>query len=222
MKIQDIELDWLKHSCFEIKFKNKIIFIDPFHLETSDKADIILITHGHYDHCSLQDIEKIAKDGTIIICTADCQSKVTRIQKKIEIILSEPGKEISMENIKIKSIPAYNINKQFHPKNEGWVGYIIQLGSVVIYHAGDTDLIKEMSDLVGYGKKGNYFIALLPIGGTYTMDAVEAAKAASIIHPSLAVPMHYGSSTETKLGSEEDAKKFIGLCKENKIDAQIL
>jgi L-ascorbate metabolism protein UlaG (beta-lactamase superfamily) len=217
MKIQEIEIEWLKHSSFELKFKGKNIFIDPFKIEASDKADVILITHGHFDHCSIQDIEKIAKDGTMILCTPDCQSKITRIQKKIELILMEPGKEVTFESIRVKAIPAYNQNKQFHPKSEGWVGYVIQLGSTIVYHAGDTDLIKEMSDLVGYGKKGNFFIALLPIGGNYTMNEEEAVKAAQMIHPSLVVPIHYGSN-EIK----DNSAKFLALCKEKGIDAKVI
>ncbi len=216
MKIQDIELEWLKHSSFEIKFKGKNIFIDPFKIETPDKADFILITHDHFDHCSIQDIEKITKDGTMILCTPDCQSKITRINKKIEIIIMEPGKEVSFESLRVKATPAYNLNKQFHPKSEGWVGYVLQLGSTVVYHAGDTDLIKEMSDLVGYGKKGNFFIALLPIGGTYTMNEEDALKAAQVIHPSLVVPMHYGSND-----IKDNSSKFLSLCKEKGIDAII-
>jgi len=219
MKIQNIDLEWLGHSSFKIKAENKVIFIDPYQLTNSkEKADFILITHSHYDHCSQQDINKIVKDGTVIVCTADCQSKIARVKEKVKIELIEPRAEIKLNNFKIKTIEAYNNNKKFHPKSEGWVGYIIQIGNVVIYHAGDTDLIKEMEKLTGYSKKGNTFIALLPAGGTYTMNAEEAAKAASIIKPTMAIPMHYG----TIVGSREDAEKFVELCKEEGIKAQIL
>jgi L-ascorbate metabolism protein UlaG (beta-lactamase superfamily) len=220
MKIKNIELEWLGHASVRIKTDKKIIYIDPYQLinEVKTKADIILITHSHYDHCSLQDIEKIVKDGTIIICTADSQSKITRINKKIKIGLIESGKGFNLEKIKIQAVPAYNINKKFHQKSEGWIGYIIQIGSVVIYHAGDADIIKEMEKLTGYSKKGNYFVALLPVGGTYTMDAEEAAKAASIIKPTLAIPIHWGSI----IGSRDDAKKFVELCEEKGIKAEIL
>lgn len=218
MKIQNIDIEWLGHSTFKIKAANKTIFIDPYQISVKEKADIILITHSHYDHCSQQDIDKIAADGTIIICTADCQSKITRLSQKIRLELVEPGTEIAIDNLKIKAVDAYNPNKKFHPKNEGWVGYIIQTDHTTVYHAGDTDNIKEMEKLTGYGKKGNFFIALLPVGGTYTMNAEEAAAAASVIKPSLAIPMHYGAI----IGSRSDAEKFVAICKEKGIKAQVL
>ncbi|MEM4152843.1 MAG: MBL fold metallo-hydrolase [Candidatus Pacearchaeota archaeon] len=218
MKINSIDLEWLGHAAFKINFQDLFIYIDPYQIQDKGKADIILITHSHYDHCSQQDIEKIAKDGTTIIATPDCQSKLNRIKQKVNIELIEPDKELVIKSIKIKAIEAYNPNKKFHPKSEGWVGYIIQCADTAIYHAGDTDLIKEMSKLTGYGKKGNYFIALLPVGGTYTMTAEEASEAAAIIKPTLAIPMHYG----TIIGSRNDAEKFVKLCEEKGISAKIL
>jgi len=218
MKINNADIEWLGHSAVKIKIIGKTIYIDPYQINSSEKADIILITHSHYDHCSQPDMEKIAKDGTIIMCTADCQSKIARISKKIKLEPVEPGMEIAIDALKIKTIEAYNLSKKFHPKNEYWVGYIIQADSTAIYHAGDTDQIKEMEKLTGYSKKGNFFIAFLPVGGTYTMNAEEAAEAASVIKPSLAIPMHYGSV----IGSKADAEKFVKLCKEKGIKAQIL
>lgn len=218
MKIQNIDIEWLGHAAFKLKAAKKIIYVDPYQLTRGEEADIILITHSHYDHCSQADIEKIAKDGTIIICTADCQSKITRISKKIRLEPIEPGIELNLDDLKIRAVEAYNTNKKFHLKNEYWVGYIIQFDNTIIYHAGDTDLIKEMEKLTGYGKKGNFFISLLPVGGTYTMNAEEAAEAASLIKPSLAIPMHYGSI----IGSRSDAERFVQLCKEKGIKAQII
>ncbi|MCL6500729.1 MAG: MBL fold metallo-hydrolase [Candidatus Pacearchaeota archaeon] len=218
MKISSIELEWLGHAAFKINFKGRSLYIDPYQIQDEAKADIILVTHSHYDHCSQQDIEKLAKDGTIVIATPDCQSKLARLKQKITIELIEPGKEFTINDIKIKAIEAYNPSKKFHPKSEEWVGYIIQCNGAIVYHAGDTDLIKEMSNLTGYGKRGNYFIALLPIGGTYTMNAEEASEAAALIKPTVAIPMHYG----TIIGSASDAEKFVKLCEEKGISARIL
>lgn len=218
MKLDNLELNWLGHAAFKIKVESKVIYIDPYQITSKEKADIILITHSHYDHCSFADIEKIVKEGTTIVCTPDCQSTVTRLKEKVNLILVEPGKELLLDNIKIKTIPSYNQSKKFHPKSEKYVGFVLQVKNFVIYHAGDTDVIKEMQELTGYGKKGNVFIALLPVGGTYTMNAEEAAKAAFLIKPSIAVPMHWGSI----VGSRRDAENFCNLCKTNGIKAEIL
>lgn len=218
MKIGNVELKWLGHAGFCILFENKRIYIDPYNMSSQGEADLILITHSHYDHCSVQDIEKIAKDGTVVVLPADAQSKVTKINKKLEMQVVEPGDSLGLSWVKIEIVPAYNVGKEFHPKSEGWMGYVVKLGNVVIYHAGDTDSIPEMQKLTGYGKKGNEFIALLPVGGKYTMNAEEAAEAASVIKPTLAIPMHYGSV----VGSLGDAEKFVKLCGDAGVRAEIL
>lgn len=218
MKIGKIDLTWLGHAGFMIR-DSKSIYIDPYDLNRSDiKADIILITHSHYDHCSIADIEKIVKDGTVILLPADAQSKITRIKERIKMEVVEPGDSLNIGNVKIEGVPAYNVNKNFHLKQEGWLGYIIKIKNVIIYHAGDTDLIPEMQKLTGYGKTGNEFVALLPVGGTYTMNAIEAVESAKIIKPNLAIPIHWGSI----VGSKEDAERFKELCKEAGIEAEIL
>lgn len=218
MKTDDLEINWLGHSGFQIK-KNKIIYIDPYNIQgEKEKADIILITHSHQDHCSFSDLKKIVKEGTIIVMTADCQSKVTRFDVSIRMEVIEPNQEMKIGEIKISATPAYNIDKQFHPKEEQWVGYLLKIGETTIYHAGDTDLINEMQKFTGYNQPNKKFIALLPIGGRFTMTAEEAAEAAKLIKPYLAIPMHWGSI----IGSIEDANEFLELCKENGISAQIL
>ncbi len=215
MKIGDVEIKWLGHSGFLIK-NSKVIYIDPYNIkEGSEKADLILITHSHYDHCSVADINKIIKEGTRIIMPADCQSKITRFNVPIRMQVVEPEQELVCGDIRISTLPAYNVDKPFHSKNESWVGYLIKMNGLLVYHAGDTDIIPEMQRLTGYHKK---FIALLPIGGRFTMSAEEAAEAAKIIKPFLAIPMHYGSI----VGSRDDAEEFIQLCKEEGMDARIL
>jgi L-ascorbate metabolism protein UlaG (beta-lactamase superfamily) len=218
MKIGKNEVKWLGHAGFLIK-NSKIIYIDPYKISSGmEKADIILITHSHYDHCSLEDMNKIVKDGTIVVAPADCQSKITRFNFKINMRVVEPGQEIEIGGIKIIVFPAYNKDKSFHPKEEGWVGYVIKENGIMIYHAGDTDILPEMQKLTGYKQKGNEFIALLPIGGRFTMSVEEAVEAAKIIKPSLTIPMHWGSI----VGEKDDAKEFLELCSEEGIKAKIL
>ncbi|MFH1585575.1 MAG: MBL fold metallo-hydrolase [archaeon] len=216
MKLGEIEINWLGHSGFKIK-NSKVIYIDPYNIkEDSEKADLILITHSHYDHCSVADMNKILKEGTKIIITADSQSKITRFETPIKMEIVEPGQELTHEDIKISTLPAYNLDKPFHPKDEHWVGYLIKIRDVIIYHAGDTDNIPEMQKLTGY--QGKEFIALLPVGGRFTMSAEEAAEAAKVIKPSLAIPIHWGSI----VGTKEDAQEFCELCKEEGIEARVL
>jgi len=184
-------IKWLGHASFKI-VGEKTIYIDPWKLKKRDKADIILITHYHYDHFSPADISKIQTDQTVIVLPEEDEGKLKGNIKKIK-----SGDSLNIDEVIIEAVPAYNINKSYHPKEKGWVGYIIKMRGFSIYDAGDTDFIPEM-------KKIKVDIALLPIGGTYTMDAEEAAKACAAFNPEIAIPMHYGDI----VGSIEDAKKF--------------
>jgi len=221
MEIDGFEIKWLGHSGFFIKNNenSRVIYIDPYNIkEESEKADFILISHGHYDHCSYSDLNKIVKEGTKIFITADCQSKITRFTHPIKMEIVEPNQEFSFNDLKISTIPAYNIDKHFHPKEEHWVGYIIRIRNTTLYFAGDTDIIPEMTNLTGYNQPNKNFVALLPVGGRFTMTAEEAFEAAKIIKPTLAIPIHWGSV----VGTEDDAKEFVNLCKEEGINAEIL
>lgn len=221
MKMNGVELKWLGHAGFLVKSSEngKTFYIDPYNIkEQSEPADMILITHSHYDHCSFADMDKIVKEGTRILAPADCQSTITKFKTPVKIELIEPGMESEFPDVKISALPSYNLDKHFHPKTEGWVGYVIKIGDTIIYHSGDTDKIPEMQKLTGYKQQGKEFVALLPVGGRFTMSAEEAAEAASIIKPTLAVPMHWGSI----VGTEEDAKEFVELCKKEGIRAEIL
>lgn len=219
MKAGGVEIEWLGHSGFMIKGFDKVIYIDPYSInENSEKADMILITHSHYDHCSIGDINKVIKPNSRIVITADCQSKVMKTSVPIKIEITEPGKEFDFGNIRISSIPAYNKDKSFHPMDESWVGYVIKINGTTIYHAGDTDFIPEMQKLTGHKGSDSDFIALLPIGGRFTMNVEEALEAAKTIKPHLVIPMHFGSI----VGSREDAEEFVKLCRQEGIDAEIL
>jgi L-ascorbate metabolism protein UlaG (beta-lactamase superfamily) len=225
MNYKNIQITWLGHSGFMIKTQEGIvIYIDPFRIPPNiggsdeEKADFIFLTHSHYDHCSIDDIRMITKNGTKIICTPDCQSKFRHITDNLKIHVAEPDSRAEFVEGKIRywCVRAYNLNKNYHPREEDFVGYIIQIGDdpvkVLIYHAGDSDLIPEMKHLKEID------LALLPIGGNFTMNAGEAAKAASVIQPKMAIPMHYGSL----VGSKEDADIFMKLCSQAGVDAKVL
>ena len=131
----------------------------------------------------------------------------------------ESGDKIDFGKFKVEAIPAYNVGKDFHTEADGWLGYILKFDKVIIYHAGDTDKTPEMQKLSGYGKHGQEFVALLPVSGTYVMNADEAADAAQMLNADLVIPMHYGAGV---IGTIEDANKFVDACKQLGVYAQIL
>lgn len=220
MDIKHVSIDFLGHDGFVITYGGgKRIAIDPYNVsEGVAKVDTILITHGHSDHCSIKDIAKLSKEGTTIVMPADAQSKITKVDG-VQMQIMEVGDELTFGGVKIEAVPAYNVGKDFHPKSEKWLGYLLKFEGVIIYHTGDTDKIPEMEKLTGYAKHGNEFVALLPVSGTYTMTAEEAADVAKLLNADLAIPMHYGSGV---VGSEEDAKKFVTLCQEKGVKSRIL
>ena len=196
----------LCHSAIRLEIDNKIIYIDPYSLTSNaNDADLIFITHDLYDHFSIEDIKKVEKSNTIfIIPESMLENAIKSGIKENRIIKIKPNQNYKYENLKIETIPAYNVNKKFHPKENNWVGYLIEYNNVVYYIAGDTDITNE-------NKKVKCDIAFVPIGGTYTMNYKEAAKLINEIKPKFVVPIHYGKI----VGTKQDALNFEKLLNED-------
>lgn len=207
LEYKGLKIHWLGHAGFKIiSTGNKVVYIDPYQITPREAADVIVITHDHFDHCSPADIRGIIKSDTVIVTTSKCKNKLGLINARfVEIV---PGKAFRVDGIKVEAIPAYNTNKfrspgvPYHPKRDGNIGTIITINDVRVFHAGDSDFTLEM-------KSVKTDVALLPVSGTYVMTAEEAAQAANVIKPDVAIPMHYGSV----LGSEADAHNFEKMAK---------
>ena len=195
----------LYHSSIRMN-KEKVIYIDPYKINKNyNDADIIFITHSHYDHYSEEDIEKVKKSDTIIVVPKDLENTLLNNGHKKENVISVvPGDVNTIEEIKFEAVPAYNINKSFHPKENGWVGYVIEIEDIRYYIAGDTDITDD-------NRKIKCDVAFVPVGGTYTMNFKEAAQLVNEINPKIAVPIHYGSI----VGTKQDAMNFISLLNSN-------
>ncbi|MHB0937474.1 MAG: MBL fold metallo-hydrolase [Armatimonadota bacterium] len=192
------QIHWLGHDAFRIA-ASKVIYIDPYQLKAGQQpADIILITHKHHDHSSPDDVRAVQQAATVVIGPADSLEKIAGDTRAITV-----GETLKIGEVEITAVPAYNIGKAFHPKNAGWVGYLVKIDGVAIYHAGDTDHIPEMKQI-------HPDIALLPVGGKYTMTAEEAAQAAEDLRPQVAIPMHYGAI----IGQPADAERFRQLLRD--------
>ena len=198
------KIHWLGHDGFRIDTE-KIIYFDPYQIDAGPRADLILISHDHYDHCSPEDVAKILGPETIIVTEKDSAEKLTG-----DVRILKPGEILNPDGVKILGVPSYNTDKDFHPRKNGWLGFLVEVSGIRIYHAGDTDFIPEMKGL-------EVDIALLPVSGTYVMTAEQAVKAALAIGPGLAIPMHYGAI----VGSNQDALDFKNAL-EGKVDVLIL
>jgi L-ascorbate metabolism protein UlaG (beta-lactamase superfamily) len=192
-------IEWLGHAGFRINTRAGIVYIDPYRVEDAPPADLILITHDHFDHFSRDDVLRLAGRRT----TAIGPATVTE-QLRGRTVAIRPGETVEFDELEITALPAYNTNKldssgkPFHSREAGWLGFVLRDGARRIYHSGDTDVIPEMDLAAGVD------VALLPVSGTYVMSPLEAAEAARRIDPAVAVPMHWG----TVIGSEADADAF--------------
>ena len=207
LEYRGVKLSWLGHDGFRIR-DGKVLYVDPFKIQGGGpKADIVLVSHEHFDHCDVGDLKKIVTPDTVIVAHSQSKAELGKLKAK-EIKIVKPGDKINIGDVMIEAVPAYNINKfrepgkVFHPKEDGKIGFILTVNGVRIYHAGDTDHIPEMKII-------RTDIALLPVSGTYVMTAKEAAEAAGDINPKLAIPMHYGAI----VGGRSDAEAFKGLVK---------
>lgn len=206
------EFNVLCHSAIRIVADKKVIYVDPFGLEKRyNDADYICITHAHYDHFSPEDIKRVKNNDSIILITEDIYQDVVKLGfRENRIVIVDPGQKYNIKGLLVETVPAYNLDKAFHPKQNGWVGYIFNIGFEKVYVAGDTDITPE-------ALKVNCDLAFLPVGGTYTMDYAEAAKLANVLKPAIVVPIHYGKI----VGSIQDAKNFKCLLNNN-IECKIM
>jgi L-ascorbate metabolism protein UlaG (beta-lactamase superfamily) len=209
-----LKISWLGHDGFKIQDGAETLVIDPFKLDKEARADFLLISHEHYDHCNAEDIKKVLKPNTIVVAIPACKDELSKAGAK-EVRTVKPGERLKIGGFGVTAIPAYNTNKfrepgkPFHPKSDQKVGYVIKTkNGTTIYHTGDSDVIPEMDNL-------KPDIALLPVSGTYVMTSKEALQAADKIKPKIVIPMHWG----TIVGSKEDAENFK---KKAKVQVEIL
>lgn len=211
MKILNLDITRISHDAFRIA-GSKLIYIDPFKIGKGEKADLILVSHEHFDHLSRPDLDQLTSAETRIIASPLCRDGLKGV-KAARVTYISPGEKASVDGVEIEATPAYNVNKfrepgkAFHPKGEPRVGFLIRMDGVTIYHSGDTDFIPEMKSI-------RCDIALLPVSGTYVMTPEEAAEAAAAINPKVAIPMHYGAI----VGEEKDAHQFQRLVKNCKVE----
>lgn len=202
------EVEVLSHSSIKIS-GSLVLYFDPFNIadETHD-ADIILITHEHYDHYSPEDIGKIIKGGTILVCPESIKEKIKESPCGVaaqNIRYLSPDEDIELDSVKIHAVRAYNVDKNFHKKSYDWLGYVVSMDGTIYYVAGDTDINEDILSV----RSCHPDVALIPCGGTFTMDVREAASLAEKLSPKIAIPTHYGSI----VGDKKDGDEFVRLLK---------
>jgi L-ascorbate metabolism protein UlaG (beta-lactamase superfamily) len=199
-----VKISWLGHSGFRLSdAAGKTVYIDPYQVRSNMPAQLILITHEHFDHCSPDDVRRLSAENTIIVTTPMVKEKLRGLTARF--LLVSPGNAVDVGGLRIEAVPAYNVNKfrspgiPFHPQADNKVGFVVTIGGLRVWHAGDTDNIPGIEKTVK-----DIDVALVPVSGTYVMTSDEAAAMVSKIKPKIAIPMHYG----TIVGTKEDAEKF--------------
>ena len=182
-RYEGMKIFWIGHDSFKLKYGNLVLYLDPFaEGDYSEKADYVLVSHKHYDHCDYKKIKKVLKDNTVVIASESCQECL----EGIDNVLLMKEYDTYEKDIAVSSYPAYNINKPYHPRGLG-LSYVIDINGIKIYFAGDTDLIPEMKEA---GENG-IDIALIPISGIYVMNEKEALESLELLKPKIVIPMHY-------------------------------
>ena len=211
MRLLNLDVQRIAHDTFRIA-GSKVVYTDPFRVKERDSADVVVLSHEHFDHLSVEDLEKVSTPQTRLVASPLCKDELKKV-KAAEIKFIKPGEKATVDGVEVEALPAYNVNKfkspgqAFHPKGEPRLGFILEVDGTRVYFAADTDFIPEM-------KSVRCDIALLPVSGTYVMTAEEAAEAVAAIKPRIAVPMHYGAI----VGSETDARKFKSLVKSCQVE----
>ncbi len=189
-------ITWFDHASFLLRGE-RTVYIDPWEIPGGPVADLVLVSHSHYDHLSLPDIQKVAGPETVVLASPDCAAKLPGLR----VLPLAPGEVATVAGLRVEGVAAYNLNKKFHPRAQNWLGFVLTFGGERIYYAGDTDATPELMQVQADG-------VLAPVGGTYTMDAAEAAAAVDQIRPKWAVPYHWGKI----VGGRDDAELFAALC----------
>jgi L-ascorbate metabolism protein UlaG (beta-lactamase superfamily) len=188
-----VEIRWIGHASFRLAADDVVLYIDPWKLSSAQPdADLVFVSHGHFDHWSADDVAAVSREATTVVGPGDVVGSLPGGRAL------RPGERVEIAGVSIEGIPAYNVDKDFHPKANGWLGALITLAGTRVYYAGDTDHIPEMNDL------SEVDVALLPVGGTFTMNSDQAAEACRAIGARTAVPYHWGDI----IGSEADARAF--------------
>lgn len=197
MDLLGVTCRWLGHAGIHLETDPSVV-VDPFRARDPRPVDVVLVTHPHFDHLSLEDLEGFVGPSTRFVTVADAEPDLAERWPDRDVDVVAPGDRVEVHGVSIEAVPAYNLDKNYHPRDAGWVGFVMGVDGVRLYHAGDTDRIPQMEGL-------DVDVAFLPVSGTYVMDVDEAVEAADVLDADLAVPIHFGAT----VGTDRDARRFV-------------